>query len=89
MNDKIKKNLLDLSYNKYLQYFNTTIIIIFTYIIGVGIAFLTNAVDYKEKEQISTVAFVSIIFISILSALLRNFKKHQENIKEEMRKLKI
>lgn len=41
LGDKIKKNLLDLQYNKYLQYYNTSTIILFTYVIGVVIGFIT------------------------------------------------
>ena len=89
LSEKVKKNLLDLSYNKYLQYYNTSIIIIFTYIIGVGIAFLTEAIDYRQRQQVLLVSIISLVFLLVLVLLLRNFKEHQESIKEEMRKLKI
>ena len=89
LSEKVKKNLLDLSYNKYLQYYNTSIIIIFTYLIGVGIAFLTKAIDYRHRQQVLLVSVISLVFLLVLVLLLRNFKEHQENIKEEMRKLRI
>lgn len=89
LSEGVNKNLLDLSYNKYLQYYNTTIVVIFTYLIGVGITFFTKAIDYRQMQQIIPVSVISLMFLSILVLLLRNFKLHQEKIKEEMKKLKI
>jgi len=86
---KIKKNLLDLQYNKNLQYFNTSIIILFTYIIGVFIAFVTKQIDYKNPNQLALVAFISIIVISMIVNLMLRFRKHLVNILEELKKIKI
>jgi len=89
LNDKIKKNLLDLHYNKYLLYYTTTIIILFTYFIGVAIAFITKQIDYKNTPQVMLVSFISIIILSILTILMINFRSHLKNIPEEVKKLKI
>ena len=35
MNYIIKKNILDLNYNKHLQYLNVCIVLLFTYLIGI------------------------------------------------------
>ena len=89
LNDKIKKNLLDLHYNKYLQYYTTIIIILFTYFIGVAIAFITKQIDYKNTPQVMLVSFISIIILSILTILILNFRSHLKNIPEELKKLKV
>jgi len=89
LSEKAKKNLLDLNHNKYLQYFNTTIIIVFTYIVGILIGFITGGLNYKDKNVLILVVLISIGILSVSTLFLLNFKKHQENIKEELRKLKI
>jgi len=89
LDDKIKKNLLDLNYNKYLQYYTTSIIILFTYFIGVILSFITKQIDYKNNSQIMLVEVISIAVISILVILLLNFKTHLKNIPNEIKKLKI
>ena len=46
MNDEIKKkNILDLQFQKYLVVASTSVIVAFTYIIGMGIAFFQNKED--------------------------------------------
>lgn len=89
LQDKVKKNLLDIHYNKYLQYFNTTIIITFTYIIGISIAFITKQINYKDPKQLLFITLVSIGFLSFIAILLINFKEHLNNIPREIKKLKL
>jgi len=89
LNHKIKKNLLDLHYNKYLQYHTATIIILFTYFIGVAVAFITKQIDYKNASQVMLVSLISIIILSTLAILMLNFKGHLKNILEEVKRLKI
>lgn len=89
LSDKVKKNLLDLQYNKYLQYYNTSIIILFTYFIGVGIAFITKQIDIGEPRQFLSLMVISIsITVLIILSMLR-FKNHQQNILDEIKNLKI
>ena len=89
LSDKVKKNLLDLQYNKYLQYYNTSIIILFTFFIGVGIAFITKQIDISEPRQFLSLSVISIsITVLIILSMLR-FKSHQQNILDEIKNLKI
>ncbi len=88
--ERVKKNILDIHYNKYLQYFNTTIIVSFTYLIGVSIAFITKQVDYKDPAQLSLVVLISIGFLGIMVILLLNFKGHiLDRIPKEIKKLNL
>ncbi|MBU0627827.1 MAG: hypothetical protein KKC75_01450 [Nanoarchaeota archaeon] len=87
--EKVKKNLLDLHYNRYLQYYNTTIIILFTYIVGLGIAFITKQIDYKSLNQMLSVAIVTIAVVAVIVLLMLQFKEHMNNIIQEIKKLKI
>jgi len=87
--DKVKKNLLDLNYNKYLQYFNTSIILFFTYIIAVLVGFITKQINYTNLGQMIMVAIVSIIVITVLLLLMQRFRWHQNMILKEIRGLKL
>ncbi len=69
--DKVRKNLLDLNYNKYLQYFTTSIILFFTYIIAVLVGFITKQINYTNLGQMIMVAIVSIIVITVLLLLMQ------------------
>jgi len=89
ISDKVKKNLLDLQYNKYLQYYNTSIIILFTYFIGVGIAFITKQIDINEPKQFLSLLVISISTVVLIILFMLRFKSHQENILDEIKNLKI
>ena len=89
LNDGIKKNLLDLEYNKYLQYYNTSIILLFTYLIGTSIAFITKQIDHADPKQLLLVSLIYIGFIGIVIIFMLNFKEHLNNIPKEINKLKL
>jgi len=89
LSEKIKKNLLDLQYNKYLQYYNTSIILLFTYFIGVAIAFLTRQVSINNVRQLFLVTITTVMVTSFIILLMLHFKNHQENIFEEIKKLEL
>ncbi|MEA3515269.1 MAG: hypothetical protein U9R34_07350 [Nanoarchaeota archaeon] len=89
LSDKIKKNLLDLQYNKYLQYYNTSIIILFTYIIGVAIAFITKQINYKSMNEVGLAGIISIAVISIIVIFMLRMRDHIQNIPNKIKKLKL
>jgi low affinity Fe/Cu permease len=89
LSENVKKNILDLNYNKYLQYYNTTIILLFTYIIGIAITVITKQFDYKDTKQLLVVVIISIALISIFVLLLLSFKKHMRNVLKEFKKLDL
>jgi len=89
MNDKIKKNLFDLDYNKYLQYFNTCIIIIFIYIIGLLIAIFIKQIDISKTNELLFLTFISLIFFLVILSVLLKLKYNLKNITEEIKKLNL
>ena len=89
MNDKIKKNLFDLDYNKYLQYFNTCIIIIFIYIIGLLVAIFIKQIDISKTNELLFLTFISLIFFLVILSVLLNLKYNLKNITEEIKKLNL
>lgn len=89
ISDKVKKNLLDIHYNKYLSYFNTTIILLFSYIIALLIGFITSQIDYRNTNQVYAVSVFSFIIIYIFIMFLLNFRDHLRKIPKEIKKLKL
>ena len=89
LSDKTKKNLLDLDYNKHLQYYNTSIILLFTYVIGTFIAFLTKQIDYKNLNQLFLFTIVSIAFVAPITIFMRKSKEQLIKIPQEIKKLKL
>ena len=89
LSDKTKKNLLDLEFNKNLQYYNTAIILLFTYIIGTFIAFITKQINYKNAVQLLLVIIISIGFIGVIIFLILKFKNNLAKISKEIKKLKL
>jgi len=83
----VKKNLLDLKYNKYLQYYNTLVIVLFTYIIGAFIAFITKQIDYENMVQITIFISVSIGVIITIVSFMQGFREELTNIPKEIEKL--
>lgn len=87
--DKVKKNLLDLQYNRYLQSYNTSIIVLFTFLIGIGVAFITKQVDYNSFNQMLSIATITIAVVAVIVLLMLQFKGHMSNILKEIKKLKL
>ncbi len=85
----VKKNLLDLQYTKYLQYFTTSLIIIFTYFIGIAIAILTKQVDWHQGDVLFKITSASGIFLSVMVLVLLRFRDHMNNIIGEVKKLEM
>jgi len=50
ISSKLMKNILDFNYTKQVQYKTTAIIISFTYIVGVVIAFITKQLDFSYRN---------------------------------------
>ena len=89
LNKTTKKNLLDLQYNKYLQYYNTAIIILFTYFIAVLISYLTKQINYQALYPNLLVGVFSIFVISTIVFSIINFKTHLKKIQEEIKTINI
>ncbi|MBS3099707.1 hypothetical protein J4463_00630 [Candidatus Pacearchaeota archaeon] len=83
MDDGVKKkNLLDLQFQKYLTLASTSIIIMFTYLVGVGIAILTKQVDLNDFIVMGILFVVSGGILGICSALFFKAIFHLKNIPE-------
>ena len=85
----IKKNLLDLEYNKNLQYLNTCIVISLTYIIGVFIAFFTKQLIFTSAIYNATFFLFSILFVAVMYWLVFSFNTNLRKIKKGISNLKL
>ena len=89
MQDMIKKNLLDLEYNTNLQNFNTCIILMFTYLIGIIIAAFTGQINYNESFKIILLFMLSIMFFLGSVSFMIYFRKNLKAIKKQIAELKF
>lgn len=87
MDNNIKKNILDLEYNKYLQYFNTLIVLIFTYFIGLLIALFTKQLNYTNGKNMLFIFLILIIFMVTFIVLIVYIKEKMKNIIKEIKTL--
>lgn len=87
MDLNIKKNILDLEYNNNLQYFNTSIVIMFTYIITIIVVLVTKQIDYTSLKEFSILGIISLVFIIFNLIFLIKFKERLKFIIEEINNL--
>lgn len=91
MKDHIRKNLLDLHYQKYNSAMNTTIVIIFTLLISLGIgvtvALLTGQLEWNSKVQF-TIILLSLVTLFVGLMLVRYFYKHTTAIIKELKQMR-
>jgi len=89
MSDVKKKNKCDLNYNRYCQYFNTTIIILVTVFIGIVLVVLTEQIKISMNLPF---VFVSSLFSTVLLFsvfFLINFHNKMKRIMKEIDKLRV
>jgi len=83
----IRKNILDLHFQKYLIIASTSAIVAFTYIIGVGIAFITKQIII-DLFSLSILIIFSVIVFGICSALFFYSLFHIKSILEVLKNLR-
>lgn len=83
----IKKNLLDLEYQRYLQLYTAVLILIFTYIIGIMVAFLTKQIDIKDVNQIWILVAITLFFMIFAFYFITKFSNNLTKIKEEIKNI--
>jgi hypothetical protein len=89
LSEQVKKNLLDMHYLKYTQYYTTCVILLTTYFIGIVIGFVTKQLDFRNTLQLSIVSAVSLVIVGVFVRLMLNFHVHIKRIPEEIKKLRI
>ena len=82
-----KKNVLDLQFQKYLIISSTSIVIAFTYLIGVGIALLTKQIRLDNYEIMGAVFIISAAILGICSTLFFNAVYHLKHIPLAVKRL--
>ena len=80
MNDDVKKNLLDIHFQKNLIIASTSVILGFTYIIGVSIAVITRQINFKNPMSWLLLAIISMLVLGYLTLIFLRARHHIENI---------
>lgn len=81
MDEEIKrKNILDLHFQKYLILVSTSAILIFTYLIGVGIAIITKQIKLNDLIVMAILFIFSVAFIGGFSIIFLKSIYHLKNI---------
>jgi len=87
MNTEIKKNILDLQFQKYLVIASTSVIISFTYFVGIIIAILTKQIILNDFIRMGAVFVISVGIISICLIFFLNSIFHIRKILKCIKKL--
>ncbi len=89
MKPTIKKNLLDLDYNRQLQYLNVTLVISFTYITAVAIAIFTKQINIEIISQLFFVLVISLIALIISSVFILRINIKLNSITKQIKQLDL
>lgn len=88
MDEEIKrKNVLDLQFQKYLIIASTSIIVAFTYFIGIGVAILTKQIRLEDFVIMGAIFVISAGVLGVCSFLFFNAIFHIKNILKVMKEL--
>jgi len=80
MNERTKKNILDLQFQKYLVIASTSVIIAFTYIVGISIALFSEQIQLNDFIRMIALFAISAGILGYCSILFYNSAFHLKNI---------
>ena len=89
MDFQIEKNLLDLEYQKHIIIASTSIVILFTYVIGVIIALATQQIDINNLNIIIILCIISAFSLGFFLFLFFKSLIKIEKIPKIIKQLKI
>ena len=85
----IKKNILDLNFQKCLVISSTSIVIAFTYFIGVAIAIITKQLNFTESTNVLFLILFTILVIGLCTFFFFNSYYNLKTIVEAIKTLDI
>ncbi|HLC85690.1 MAG TPA: hypothetical protein VJG30_00165 [Candidatus Nanoarchaeia archaeon] len=89
MDDYVKKNILDLNFQKHLIIASTSILISFTYFIGVVIAFMSRQIKLDNLLHIFLIVILSSIILCITIGFFFKSYNHIRKIPQVIKELKL
>jgi hypothetical protein len=78
--DDIKKNILDLQFQKYLIKASTSIVVAFTYLVGVFVSLIAKDIDLKNYDVVSILIGISIFVLAPCTLVFYRSTFHIKNI---------
>ncbi|MFH1592504.1 MAG: hypothetical protein ABIB47_04015 [Candidatus Woesearchaeota archaeon] len=88
ISDSLKEDILNLNYNKHFQYKTTAIIISFTYVAAIVIAWMTKQLNLRDYFQMTILGIFSIIVLTPSIYVLITSSKPLVKIPELIKSLK-
>ena len=82
-----KKNILDLQFQKYLIIASTSVVIAFTYAIGVGVALFAKQIKLDDFISMGALFVISAGILGSCSILFFNAIFHLKNIPQVLKEL--
>ena len=79
-NETKRKNILDLQFQKYLVVASTSVIIAFTYSIGIGVAIFSKQIRLDDFNNMGTIFVISVGILGVCSIIFFNAIFHLKNI---------
>lgn len=86
--EELKKNILDLEFQKQLIVTSTTIVICFTYFVGLLFAVFSSQINFDNLTIKFAVLLVSISILGVSIIILSNSYSKIKNIPEEIKMLR-
>jgi len=80
-----KNLLLELSFHKYLVYKNTSMIMLFTYILALFIPFLTNQLSPRNIYNVLLMTLISLAFIVVIISIIEECDYHIDHIIKQLK----
>lgn len=82
-----KKNVLDLQFQKYLTIASTSIIIAFTYLIGIIIAIFSKQIKLDDFISMGSLFVISVGVLGVCSIFFFNAIFHLRNIPQVVKSI--
>ncbi len=87
MDAQRRKNILDLTYQKHLQIATASVIVFFTIVVGLTVAFVTNQLQWSNSTHLfSVLAILALFGVSCLFIVSRS-SRHMKKIIEAIEQL--
>lgn len=80
----LKKNLLDANLQKYLQIVSGSIIILFTYIIGIFIAYVTGQLDINNFFTLSVLIITTLLVFGTFYLIFKHSRNKIRKILKDL-----
>ena len=76
----LEKNILDLEYNKYLQFSSSVTVILSTFFVGLFLALISHQIDIRSGPQLGLITIVTVVAVAFGIVLLLKWKAKMNGV---------